>query len=146
MTKLCIPDHKAVWSTVPESWLCFISWTGDGWDSRSGAGMGCWFVSGFLWRISSCVIRPGSDPTCPDVPPHPPSCPCVTHTLMNRRSRATSELAWPAVWLSEDSPQLPPLQERPGDTVHYSLPSTFIRALFKLPLIYCWPVATQAVQ
>lgn len=73
-----------------------------------GAGMGCWFVSAFLWRISSCVIRPGSDPTCPDVPPHPPSCPCVTHSLMNRWSHATSEPAWLAGWFSEDMSQ-PPL-------------------------------------
>lgn len=87
-------------------WLNVVHWTtrecvvqyrgrgvfdqsGSGWmDSRTGVGVGCWFVSRFLrWRISSCAIRPGSDPTCPDVPPHPPSCSHVTHSLMNRAGR-----------------------------------------------------------
>lgn len=30
-SKLCILDHKAVWSTVSEAWVCFISGTVDGW-------------------------------------------------------------------------------------------------------------------
>lgn len=74
-----------------------------GWmDSWTGSGKGRWFVSGFLWRIGSCVIRPKSDPTCPDVPLHPPSCTCVTHTLMNRWSRAASDLQFDLVRISHN--------------------------------------------
>lgn len=49
-----------------------------------------WFLS---LHCSSCVIRPRSDPTCPDVPPHPSSCTSVTHTLMYRWWRAVCKLA-----------------------------------------------------
>lgn len=74
-----------------------------GWmDSKTGSGKGRWFVSGFLWRIGSCVIRPKYDPTCPDVPPHPPSCTCLTHTLMNRWSRAASDLQSDLVRISHN--------------------------------------------
>lgn len=128
---LVIPDHMAVWRTLFESQACLISRTAFWWIRGLDEGKSCWFVSGPLWRISSCVIRPKSDPTCPDVPPRPSSCPRRPHA--DERLVACS--LWPAVWFSEDIPQLPPLYEWPRSTTHYSVASTFVRALFRLPLI-----------
>lgn len=91
-----------------------------------------WFLSLYC---SSCVIRPRSDPTCPDVPPHPSSCTSVTHTLMYRWWRAVCKLAWPAVWFSEDIAEPPVPRGRAASTLHYSFTFTFIRILFRLLLI-----------
>lgn len=99
---------------------------------RISEGMCRWFLS---LECSSCVIRPRSDPTCPDVPPHPSSCTSVTHTLMYRWWSAACKLAWPALWFSEDGAE-PPLPRGPAlSTVHYSFTFTFIRILFRLLLI-----------
>lgn len=97
-------------------------------------------LSFFLFFPSSCVIRPRSDPTCPDVPPHPPSCPSVSRTLTYRWWRAACRLAWAAVWFSEDTAEPPGPRGWAEGTVHYSFTFTFIRILFRLPLIYGPPL------
>lgn len=72
------------------------------------------------------------------------STPFIMHVclraLMYRWWGAVCKLAWPAVWFSEDIAEPPGPCGWAESTVHYSFTFTFIRILFRLPLIYGRPL------